>query len=150
MNAILLVDDDEDCRMLTREAIEASEGGPPPDVLEAASGEEALDLLERLDAAGAAPRLIYLDVDMPGMGGLGALERIRSREGLRAVPIIMFTAMDDDGRKRLAASLGANSYAVKPRAPMEFDAAVRAATRYWLHVHRAPADAFVEGWKQAA
>lgn len=149
MNVILLVDDDEDCRMLTREAIEASEGGPPPEVYEASSGEEALAVLERLGALGDAPKLIYLDVDMPGIGGLGALRAIRERAALSAVPIIMFTAMDDDARKRTAAVLGANSYAVKPRTPQEFEETVRTATTYWLHVHRTPADESGE-WKKAA
>src|SRR5688500_5614909 len=65
--AILLVDDDADCRMLIRDAIEESKVSNR--VFEAANGAEAMEFLCRRGKYANAPRpgLIYLDIEMPGM-----------------------------------------------------------------------------------
>ncbi len=78
---ILLVDDEENIRDLY--AAELAEEGYK--VTTAASGEEALSLMERL-----RPDLITLDIRMPGMGGIEALREIRDK--LPTVPVIMLTA----------------------------------------------------------
>ena len=76
---ILLVDDDEDCRQLIRDAIEHGMLDNP--VFEVSSGEEALAFLKRKGAYANAnaprPGLIYLDIEMPGMGGQETLKAIR-------------------------------------------------------------------------
>ena len=66
---ILTVDDQALFRGVARDVIEATAGFES--VGEAASGEEALDAVERL-----APELVLLDVRMPGLGGIEAAQRI--------------------------------------------------------------------------
>src|SRR5437868_6404872 len=80
---ILLVDDDPDCRMLIRDAIE--ECHVSNSVFEASNGLEALDFLKRRGAFAAAPRpgLIYLDLEMPGMNGQETLKQIKADPELR-------------------------------------------------------------------
>src|SRR5688572_23684030 len=73
--AILLVDDDPDCRMLIRDAIEESKVSNR--VFEVPDGLEAIEFLSRRGKYAGAPRpgLIYLDIEMPGMNGQETLRR---------------------------------------------------------------------------
>jgi CheY-like chemotaxis protein len=80
---ILLVDDDASL-LATLGDFLASEGY---DVLKADSGEQALALLKR-----ARPSLIVLDMSMPGIGGMGVLERITRRDGSTRYPVLVLTA----------------------------------------------------------
>ena len=68
---ILVVDDEEPIRKTLRMTLEY-EGY---DVLEAASGSEALDQIEH-----EPPELVFLDIKMPGMDGLEVLEEVRERD----------------------------------------------------------------------
>lgn len=135
---ILLVDDDEDCRLMIREAMK--EGNIDNEVYEVQSGEEALDFLYRRGRYADAPRpgLIYLDIDMPGISGLDVLKELRSNEEFRTIPIVMMTNLDDDREKIQAARLGANSYTLKPANPVRFIQTVIEATNYWISIHERP------------
>ena len=97
---VLLVDDDPDHRWLTRDAISLTDR--PCCIHEAASAEEALAMLtgaegrcERLN-----PDVIYLDVEMPGMGGLVLLSRIRSDPLLQGIMVVMVTGSGEISRQR--------------------------------------------------
>lgn len=134
---ILLVDDDPDVRMLTRDAI--AQSGLVNEVREAAGGREATEYLTRCAGGDAArPDLIYLDIDMPGMSGQDVLKWIRSREELDDVPVVMMTGLDDEAQKLQAARNGANSYTLKPTNPAEFLRTVHEATDYWTLIHQLP------------
>ena len=65
---ILVCDDDQNVRFLTRQCLEAENMV----VVEACNGLEAIDSFVR-----ERPDLIFLDVEMPGMTGLEACQRIR-------------------------------------------------------------------------
>ena len=81
----------------------------------ARNGREALEVLERSNAAGeSAVDLVLMDIMMPEMDGFAAMAEIRRRPEWRRLPIIALTAkaMKDDQEKCLAA--GANDYIAKP------------------------------------
>ncbi len=138
MMAILLVDDDPDCRMLVRDAIDASKVSNR--VFEVSNGREALDFLHRRGAFADAPRpgLIYLDIEMPGMGGQDTLRAIRTMAEFRETPVVMMTGVSDETQMRLAAENGANSYTLKPASAEQFLSTVLASTSYWLTIHQYP------------
>ena len=108
---ILLVDDDEDCRQLIRDAIEQGKLDNP--VYEVASGEEALAFLHRQGVYADAPRpgLIYLDIEMPGMDGLSAAAALRA--ACPDVKIIILTTFGRPGYLRRAMESGASGFIVK-------------------------------------
>lgn len=135
---ILLVDDDEDCRLLIRDAI--TDGRIENRVYEVNSGEEALDFLYRRGEHTDAPRpgLIYLDIRMPGLSGQEVLKELRKDGEFSDIPIVMMTTLEDDKEKEMAARNGANSYAVKPEDPVEFVKTVMEATDYWIWIHKRP------------
>lgn len=99
---VLIVDDElgvrESVRMVLKESFEPTT---------AASGEEALAWLEENSAD-----LIFLDILMPGIDGLEALERIRARDPLTAV--VMLTATKTVKTAVSAMKLGAFDYLTKP------------------------------------
>jgi CheY-like chemotaxis protein len=135
---ILLVDDDADCRLLIRDAI--NECRVSNQVFEAGNGAEALDFLyARGKHAGAIrPGLIFLDIEMPGLNGQETLKRIRSDPQFRDVPVVMMTGVADERQMEEAAANGANSYTVKPANAEQFLRTVLASTNYWLTIHQYP------------
>ncbi|MDP3288421.1 MAG: EAL domain-containing protein [Methyloversatilis sp.] len=102
---ILLVDDDVMVRLMATEAL-ISAGF---EVMDAASGEQALELF---DSHGFS--LVLLDVNMSGMDGFEVCRRIRERAHGRRLPVIMLTGMDDTVSIDSAYSLGATDFVTKP------------------------------------
>jgi CheY-like chemotaxis protein len=136
--AILLVDDDADCRILVREAI--AECKIANAVFEVGDGREALDFLHRRGRHGGAPRpgLIYLDIEMPGMSGQDVLRQIKGDPALRDIPVVMMTGVCDEAQMQQAARNGANSYTLKPASAEQFLRTVLDSTNYWMCVHQYP------------
>ena len=102
---ILVVDDDQNVRLLTRQCLEAEE----MDVVEASNGFEAIDVfvLER-------PDLVFMDVEMPGMSGLEACQRIRELPQGKSIPIMIVTGSDDRDSIDKGFDAGATQYRTKP------------------------------------
>jgi len=120
MNArlrILVVDDDEDIRLLLRELLERA--GYAVD--EAEDGRTALRTLFT-----TPPALVILDVTMPDMDGYQTLERIRD---LSEVPVLMLTARTQELEKVRGLSAGADDYVAKPFGRQELLARVQALLR---------------------
>jgi CheY-like chemotaxis protein len=135
---ILLVDDDEDCRSLIRDAI--SECKVSNEVYEAHNGREALDFLLHRGRFPNAPRpgLIYLDIEMPGLDGQSVLREIKKNPDLCDIPVVMMTGVSDEKQMAEAAKNGANSYTLKPASAEQFLRTVLASTAYWLTIHQYP------------
>jgi CheY-like chemotaxis protein len=115
---ILVVDDNEDLRMFIRKGLERVD----PSLLfeEAVNGLEALQKI-----AQSPPHLILLDLMMPGMDGLEVCKRLRADLQTAFLPIIMLTARDDAGSKKMGFLSGTDDYVVKPFDAEELAARVR-------------------------
>ena len=81
------------------------------DVLEAANGEAALDILSR-EAAEVA--VILLDWNMPGLNGLETLKRIKADPRTAEIPVMMVTTESDRKSIVRAVQAGAANYLAKP------------------------------------
>jgi two-component system response regulator MprA len=116
--AVLLVDDDAAIRrMLARTLV--AEGY---DVAVESGGGGALAAIEL-----SAPDLVVLDIGLPDLDGLAVCRRLRGK-GL-ALPILMLTARDAVSDRVAGLDAGADDYLVKPFAPEELLARVRALLR---------------------
>jgi two-component system KDP operon response regulator KdpE len=115
---ILVVDDESAIRRALRPAL--IELGFQ--VAEASRGEEALQLLR----AGTYDAVL-LDVNMPGLGGIETLRRIRGFAP--RLPILMLTVRDQEEEKVIALDLGADDYVTNPFSTRELIARIRAAVR---------------------
>src|SRR5690349_11389709 len=100
--AILIVDDDPDCRMIIRDAISASKVSNS--IYEVGDGAEALEFLKRKGRHAQAPRpgLIFMDIEMPRMDGQETVKRIKADPELRDIPIVMMTGVADEAQMRTA------------------------------------------------
>jgi len=115
---ILVVDDENTIRHALRLTLGALGCG----VSEAATGEEALALIDK-----AHYDAVLLDINMPGMGGMNACRAIRRKAP--DLPILMLTVRDAPNDKVEALDLGADDYVTKPFHVGELIARMRAAVR---------------------
>jgi two-component system, OmpR family, KDP operon response regulator KdpE len=88
---------------------------------------QAADGLEGLQQAGlCSPDLIIMDVNMPRMGGLEALQRLRE---FSAVPVLMLSVRNSQNDRVIGLDTGADDYLAKPFGVEELLARVRALLR---------------------
>jgi DNA-binding NtrC family response regulator len=104
-DTILVVDDEKNIRRTLRMVLE----GEGFEVLEAGSAEEAFPLIED-----AAPDLVVLDVRLPGMSGVDALEKIRKERSPDALPIVVISGHASLSEAVQAVQRGANDFLEKP------------------------------------
>ena len=106
--SVLVVDDDEYNIVVLKSLLPS----PPLVVRTAVNGRAALDLVSE-----ARPDVIFLDLEMPVMGGLEAARRIRELQRALGAPpsrIAAFSAHDDDATRRQCLSAGFDLYLAKP------------------------------------
>ena len=75
------------------------------------------------------PRLIMLDIMLPGEDGISILKKLRSRSATESIPVIMATAKGTEYDKVIALDLGADDYLAKPFGMMEMVSRVKAVLR---------------------
>lgn len=102
---ILLVDDTRLFLELEKSFLRLS----PVCVLTASSAEEALEI-----AATERPDLIFLDIHMPGMGGIACCKLLKDDPSLKFIPVVMVSASGKEGDLELCRSAGCDDYVTKP------------------------------------
>ncbi len=103
----LVVEDSPTMRQLLVYALKRI---PDMSTIEAADGVDALKKL----AGAPRPDLIITDINMPIMDGLKLVQRVRTDDKLRDVPIIIITTEGGAEDRARALALGANAYITKP------------------------------------
>jgi CheY-like chemotaxis protein len=107
---ILVVEDQDSIRRM----IEALVQGRGYKVTAVASGAKAIDV-----ASTDPPDLVLLDLMMPGQyDGFEVCRRLRADAATKNIPILVVTAMDDDGARTRATQAGATSFFTKPFSPI--------------------------------
>ena len=84
------------------------------------NGQEAIDL-----ALAHQPDAILMDIQMPGMDGLEAIQQIRQQKSLRDIPIIALTALAMQGDRERCLAAGANDYLSKPVRLKQLDTSIK-------------------------
>ncbi|MBZ0104932.1 MAG: response regulator [Sulfuricella denitrificans] len=102
---ILITDDDARNRKLVETLLHAN----GYDVRSVASGQAALEAI-----AADPPDLILLDLMMPGMDGFEVVRRLKVDPETGKIPVIMVTALDDEGSRVRLAAAGVYEVIVKP------------------------------------
>jgi CheY-like chemotaxis protein len=137
---ILLVEDDMDDAEMTIDAMRKNNLANK--LIHMVDGEEALDFLFGTGKfmgrdINLKPRLILLDLKMPKVDGMEVLEKIKSNNATKKIPVVILTSSKEDPDVSRCYELGANGYIVKP---VEFDNFIKAVSEvgmYWMLLNHA-------------
>lgn len=110
MTSILVVEDD----LTTVQLIEFLLKKNKFEVLIAYNGVEALEITRK-----EKPDLILMDVMMPRMDGIEAIEKLKEDESTQDIPIIILSALGQEMDVMRGLQAGASGYIVKPFSPKE-------------------------------
>ncbi len=138
---ILLVEDNADDELLTRRAFHKN--NILNEVVVAHDGVEALDYLFATGPHEGRnlippPAVILLDINMPRIGGLEVLRRLRADERTRMLPVVILTSSREEQDLVESYRIGANSYVRKPVNFADFVEATRQLGLYWLVLNEQP------------
>ena len=139
---ILMADDDEEDRDLTREALERAH--LTNQVRFVSDGQELVDYLRREgdygepDADAPRPGIILLDLNMPKKDGREALAEIKSDPDLRRIPVVVLTNSSDEEDVIRSYNLVVNSFITKPVTFGSLVEVMAAWGRYWFEIVELP------------
>ena len=102
---VMVVEDNEKNRKLMRVVLK-SKGY---NVIEATTGEEAIDTLKK-----QKPDIILMDIQLPGIDGITLVKQIKADANTNDIPIIAVTAYAMKGDEQKILSCGCNGYISKP------------------------------------
>jgi two-component system, response regulator len=143
---ILLADDDEDDRELTRDALQ--DARLAEEMRFVVDGQDLIDYLRRQGRYAKSardnplPGIILLDLNMPRKDGREALAEIKADESLKEIPVVVLTTSKDEGDVQRTYALGANSFITKPATHTGLVDVMTSLTKYWLEVVELPDPAF--------
>jgi len=86
-------------------------------------------------------KIVLLDLKLPRVNGLEVLEKIKSDQRTRTIPIVVLTSSSEERDIVTSYNFGVNSYILKPVDFDKFIDAVREVGLYWLLLNRPPGDA---------
>lgn len=140
-HTILLVEDSSSDEELTLRALKKSNIANR--VVVTRDGAEALDYLFAQGAFADRdprdlPQVVLLDLNLPKIGGLEVLRRIRADERTKLLPVVILTSSREDKDLLVGYASGANSYVVKPVDFTQFADAVRQLGMFWLVINQPP------------
>lgn len=138
---ILLVEDNIDDAEMTIDAMRKNNLANK--LIHIEDGEEALDFLFGTGKyvyrdVKQRPKLILLDLKMPKVNGIEVLEKVKSHEMTKDIPIVILTSSKEDPDVKTCYSLGANGYIVKPVEFESFTKTVVELGMYWLLLNHPP------------
>jgi CheY-like chemotaxis protein len=138
---ILLADDSEDDRLMTRDALE--ESFVINELREVEDGEQLMDYLHRRGAYAAPedsprPGLILLDLNMPRKNGYEALREIRADPILKRIPVVVLTTSDSEMDVIRSYDLGVSSFITKPVTFAGLVDIMKAFGKYWIEIVAIP------------
>jgi CheY-like chemotaxis protein len=134
---ILLVEDNQDDYEATVRSLKKNHFLNP--VVWCKNGQSALDyLLKEGDYAHSEdvkrPDLVLLDLNMPGVDGRTVLKRMKAREDLRSIPVVILTTSKDSQDIESCYEMGASTYIQKPVSFEGLTEAIRTMKDYWFGV----------------
>jgi two-component system response regulator len=137
---ILLVEDNDFDAELTLRALHQNHLANQ--IIRFDDGQEALDFLLPPDGSAEAlrakPKLILLDLKLPGVSGLEVLQAVKADPRTRHIPVVVLTSSTEEQDIIKSYQLGVNSYISKP---VEFDSfmdSVKNLGLYWMLLNKAP------------
>ena len=134
---ILLADDDEDDRLMARDALR--DARVHNDLRFVSDGVELMQYLRRqgpyaAEGAAPCPGLILLDLNMPRKDGREALAEIKEDPDLKRIPVIILTTSKAEEDLIRTYDLGVNSFITKPVTFLGLVEVMKVFKRYWIEI----------------
>ena len=124
---IIMIEDDEGHARLIERNIRRS--GVNNEIMPFTSGTAATNYLFGKDGTGSSHNgealLILLDLNLPDMGGIEILQRVKENKYLKSTPVVVLTTTDDSQEIKRCYELGCNVYITKPVNYESFANAIR-------------------------
>ena len=140
LKPILLVEDNPKDLELSLLALERS--NLSNEVVTVRDGAEAIDYLFRQGEYQSRPEgnpaVVLLDLKLPKIDGIEVLQRVRSVDHLRSIPVVMLTTSREEKDLVRSYKLGVNAYVVKPIAFDEFISAIQDLGVFWAVLNEPP------------
>ena len=138
---ILMADDDEDDRLMAKEALEEAKLANAIRFVE--DGEELMEYLKRQGKysdpeSSPRPGLLLLDLNMPKKSGREALEEIKQDPELRSIPIVVMTTSRAEEDVIRSYDLGVNSFVTKPVSFVGLVDVMKTLTKFWFEIVTLP------------
>lgn len=135
---LLLVEDNEGDILLTTEALEERKIINKISVVK--NGQDALDFVfhqgKYIDAA--LPDIILLDINLPKKNGHEVLQKIKSDDRTKSIPVIMLTTSSSEKDINLSYRYQANCFIIKPVEVSEFMEAIISIEDFWIQLVKLP------------
>ncbi len=137
---LIVEDNDKDFELvqwaLKKVAIQAT-------VYRCGDGQEALDFLYHQgsytdETKAPRPTVVLLDLRLPGIGGQEVLERLKSDEKLKIIPVVVWTSSSEREDIENCLKQGANSYILKPMDIHMLMDVLKCLNQYWFEVALLP------------
>ncbi|OFX62474.1 MAG: two-component system response regulator [Bacteroidetes bacterium GWB2_41_8] len=84
------------------------------------------------------PAVILMDIKMPRMDGIEVLQKIKTRNELKTIPVVMLTSSREEPDLKKCYDLGVNAYVVKPVNFKDFFEAVKTLGIFWAVLNEIP------------
>jgi len=130
---IFYVEDDMDYAFFMQSAVQEVKDNLNLAIVE--DGTKALQKLQNFADTKTKPKLILLDLNLPGLSGLDLLKFIRDIPYLKSVPVILFSTSDNPEDVKASIEFGANAYLTKPNGYDNLVQCVHSVHDFWFNQH---------------
>ena len=130
---IFYVEDDADYAFFMQNAVQEVKNTLNLTIVE--DGAEALLRLQKFAESKTKPKLILLDLNLPGLSGLDLLKFIKEIPYLKSIPVILFSTSDNPDDVKTSFEFGANAYLTKPDGYENLLKCVHSVHDFWFNQH---------------
>ena len=131
---IFYVEDDQDFAFIMQYAVKEVSENLTVGIAE--DGYSAITQLQRYADEKNSPKLILLDLNLPGISGLEVLKKIKEIAFFKYVPVILFSTSDDLNDVKTSLEIGANAFLTKPSGYHNLIVCIRSLHDFWFNQNR--------------
>ncbi|TDO24082.1 response regulator [Pedobacter duraquae] len=131
---IFYVEDDQDFAFIMQYAVKEVKDDLVVRIVE--DGTEAMRMLDSYVETQQKPKLILLDLNLPGLSGIDLLKKIKEIPYFKYVPVILFSTSDDPIDVKRSLEFGANAYLTKPDGYTNLITCIQSLYDFWFNQNR--------------
>ncbi|WP_113652921.1 response regulator [Pedobacter namyangjuensis] len=131
---IFCVEDDPDYAFILEHAVKEVKNELTLGVV--VDGMSAIEQLNNFVVTKQRPKLILLDLNLPGLSGLDVLKKIKETPFLKYVPVILFSTSDNPKDVKASYEFGANAFVTKPSGYTNLVDCVKSLHDFWFNQNK--------------